>query len=67
MNKTFTPFEVRLVEEPDDTSRYFMTVGNVYTVVGLGGSCYITTSDKPGQTVMVWRGRFSPVEQLELT
>ncbi len=57
------PCQAVLTQTPDQTSAGDMTVGKVYTLRGFAGSCVECSGDTPGNTHMVWRGRF----QLEKT
>ncbi len=57
------PKRVRLVEQPDGalSKDYEVTLGHDYEVLGRMGSCLVTTSDVPGETVSIYYGRFRVV------
>lgn len=50
---------VELLEKPDgQTSQHYdLTVGDFYRFNEYAGSCVITTSNRPGETAMYYRGR----------
>jgi len=56
------PSQVKLNEAPNDTSADVMTVGKEYTALGWAGSCFIVTTDVPGETRMVHHERFAQME-----
>lgn len=55
---------VRLLEQPDGyMSKYSpVTVGQVYDVLDTMGSCLVISTDVPGETASLWRGRFQAAE-----
>lgn len=42
-----------------------LTVGNVYTFLHYNGSCVVTTSDTPNETVTYWRERVEKVPTIK--
>lgn len=52
---------VVLTQFPDgcSSSGYAVTVGCAYEVLDFNGSCLVTTTDVPGETAHIWRGRFN--------
>ncbi len=56
------PFRAVLISAPDsDYARSVMTVGKVYTVYRLAGSCYEVSTNQLLDRTLVWRGRFEAV------
>ncbi len=57
--------EVKLLENPNGrlSRHYPVTVGGIYKVVGLMGSCLVVTTDVPGESASIWRGRFEVVSE----
>lgn len=52
-----------LNEQPDGylSKGYPVTVGKTYEVLDFMGSCLVVSTDVPGQTASIYRGRFTPV------
>lgn len=50
---------VRLVEMPDgvESREQALTIGRIYRVTAIEGSCIWTTSDAPSTEARYWRGR----------
>jgi len=55
---------VILEETPDGyISQYYnVTVGQIYQVRGLMGSCLVIDEDDGGSTASIWQGRFQRTE-----
>lgn len=55
---------VRLLEEPDGymSKHSAVTVGRVYDVLDTMGSCLVISTDVPGETASLWRGRFQAAD-----
>jgi hypothetical protein len=52
------PYEAVLISTPDNEhARENMTVGNVYVVTELAGSCVMVSTNIPGDRTLIWRGR----------
>ena len=51
---------VKLMEAPDGCLSKFaqITVGSIYVVKDIIGSCLEVSTDVPGDTASLWRGRF---------
>jgi hypothetical protein len=54
---------VMLKEQPDGylSSSYPVTPGQCYDVLDTMGSCLVVSTDIPGETASIWRGRFEVV------
>ncbi len=57
------PFKAKLVDDNGLAAfaAHRMTKGNTYTITGWAGSCFVTTTDVPGETTMVHWERFEKV------
>lgn len=56
------PFQAKLISEPDSKyARDNMRVGETYTVSGIAGSCFVVSTDVPGDKTLIWNGRLERV------